>query len=71
MITESKLFNIGSQSGIRNNGSKLSNLDYFLPNFVSNTGDDNMVCVYLSVKNAEFPSSFYLINQYFIHCKIH
>ena len=64
MITESKLFNIGSQSGIRNNGSKLSNLDYFLPNFVSNTDDDNIVCVYLSVKNAEFPSSFYSINQY-------
>ena len=64
MITESKLFNIGSQSGIRNNGSKLSNLDYFLPNFVNNTDDDNIVCVYLSVKNAEFPSSFYLINEY-------
>ena len=64
MITESKLFNIGSQSGIKNNGSKLSNLDYFLPNFVNNTDDDNIVCAYLSVKNAEFPSSFYLINEY-------
>ena len=49
MITESKLFNIGSQSGIKNNGIKLSNLDYFLPNFVNNTDDDNIVFVYLSV----------------------
>jgi len=64
MITESKLFNISSQSGSRNNGSKLSNLDYFIPNFVNNTDDDNIVCAYLSVKNAEFPSSFYLINEY-------
>ena len=64
MITESRLFNIGSQSGTKNNGSKLSNLNYFIPNFVSNSDDDNIITVYLSVKNAEFPSSFYLINEY-------
>jgi hypothetical protein len=64
MITESKLFNIGSQSGIKNYGTKLSSLDFYIPNFVNYTDDDNIVCAYLSVKNAEFPSSFYLINEY-------
>jgi hypothetical protein len=49
------------QSDIKNNGSKLSNLDYFLQNFVNNTDDDNIVCAYLYVKNAEFPSSFILL----------
>ena len=42
-ISESKLYNIGSQSGTQLNGSKLSNLEYFIPNFIQND-DDNIKC---------------------------
>ena len=63
-IYESKLYNIGSQSGTQMNGSKLSNLEYFIPNFIQNDDDDNIKCIYLSIKNAEFPHSFYLVNEY-------
>ena len=64
MITESKLYNIGSQSGTKLNGTKLSYMEYFIPNFIKNDDDDNVKCIYLSIKNAEFPHSFYLINEY-------
>ena len=64
MITESKLYNIGSQSGTKLNGTKLSYMEYFIPNFIKNDDDDNVKCIYLSMKNAEFPNSFYLINEY-------
>ena len=64
MITESRIFNINSQSGTKNNGSKNTNIDYFLPNFVNNQNDDEILCAYLSIKNAEIPVSFYLINEY-------
>ena len=64
MITESRIFNISSQSGNKNNGYKNSNIDYYLPNFVSNQADDEILAVYLSIKNAEIPASFYLINEY-------
>ena len=64
MISESRIFNISSQSGTKNNGSKNSNIDYYLPNFVSNQQDDDIVAVYLSIKNAEIPLSFYLVNEY-------
>ena len=64
MITESRIFNINSQSGTKNNGSKNTNIDYFLPNFVNNQNDDEILCAYLSIKNAEIPASFYLINEY-------
>jgi hypothetical protein len=64
MITESRIFNISSQSGNKNNGYKNSNIDYYLPNFVSNQADDEVLAVYLSIKNAEIPASFYLINEY-------
>ena len=62
-ISESKLYNIGSQSGTQINGSKLSNLEYFIPNFINND-DENIRCIYLSIKNVEFPHSFYLVNEY-------
>ena len=62
-ISESTLYNIGSQSGTQLNGSKLSNLEYFIPNFIQND-DDNIKCIYLSIKNVEFPHSFYLVNEY-------
>jgi len=64
MITESRIFNISSQSGNKNNGYKNSNIDYYLPNFVINQEDDEILAVYLSIKNAEIPASFYLINEY-------
>jgi hypothetical protein len=64
MITESRIFNISSQSGNKNNGYKNSNIDYYLPNFVNNQADDEILAVYLSIKNAEIPASFYLINEY-------
>jgi len=64
MITESRIFNINSQSGTKNNGSKNTNIDYYLPNFVNNQNDDEILCAYLSIKNAEIPASFYLINEY-------
>jgi hypothetical protein len=64
MITESRIFNINSQSGTKNNGSKNTNIDYYLPNFVNNQNDDEILCAYLSIKNAEIPVSFYLINEY-------
>jgi hypothetical protein len=34
MITESKLYNLGSQSGRKFNGTKLSYMEYFIPNFI-------------------------------------
>lgn len=64
MLSESRIFNIGSHSGNKNNGSKNSNISYYLPSFVSNLDDDNIFCTYLSVKNAEFPHSFYNIDEY-------
>ena len=64
MITESRIFNISSQSGNKNNGYKNSNIDYYLPNFVNNQENDEILAVYLSIKNAEIPASFYLINEY-------
>jgi len=64
MIIESRIFNISSESGNKNNGSKNSNIDYYLPNFVNNCEDDEIIAVYLSIKNAEIPASFYLINEY-------
>ena len=36
MITESRLFNIGSLSGTPLNETKLSNMDFFIPNFIKN-----------------------------------
>jgi len=64
MLSESRIFNINSDSGNKNNGSKNSNISYFLPSFISNLDDDNIFCAYLSVKDAEFPASFYLIDEY-------
>ena len=46
MITESRIFNISSQSGNKNNGYKNSNIDYYLPNFVNNQDDDEILCAY-------------------------
>ena len=63
-ISESKLYNIGSHSGTPLNGSLLSYFEYFIPNFIANDDDDNIQCIYLSIKNVEFPHSFYLINAY-------
>ena len=56
-IYESKLYNIGSQSGTQMNGSKLSNLEYFIPNFTQND-DDNIQCIYLSIKMLNFLAHF-------------
>ena len=39
-------------------------MEYFIPNFIKNDDDDNVKCIYLPIKNAEFPHSFYLINEY-------
>jgi hypothetical protein len=64
IITESKLSNIGSHSGTPLNGSLLSYFEYFIPNFIANEDDDNIQCIYLSIKNVEFPHLFYLINAY-------
>jgi len=64
MLSESRIFNINSDSGNKNNGSKNSNISYFLPSFISNLDDDNIFCTYLSVKDTEFPASFYLIDEY-------
>ena len=41
MLSESRIFNINSDSGNKNNGSKNSNISYFLPSFISNLDDDN------------------------------
>ena len=34
MITESKLYNIRSQSGTKLNETKLSYMEYYIPNFI-------------------------------------
>ena len=49
IITESKLYNIGSHSNTPLNGSLLSYFEYFIQNFIAND-DDNIQCIYLSIK---------------------
>jgi hypothetical protein len=63
MIQETRIFNISSRDGIKKNGTLNSIIDYYLPNFVNNQNDDEIVSAYLSIKNVQFPSSFYLIND--------
>ena len=63
MIQETRIFNISSRDGVKKNGTSNSIIDYYLPNFVNNQDDDEILCAYLSIKNAEFPASFYLIND--------
>ena len=64
MIQESRIFNISSRDGVKKNGTLNSIIDYYLPNFVSNQDDDEILYAYLSIKSAEFPASLYLINDY-------
>ena len=63
MIQETRIFNISSRDGVKKNGTLNSILDYYLPNFVNNQDDDEILCAYLSIKSAEFHASFYLIND--------
>ena len=63
MIKDTKIFNIGSQSGTQLNDTKLSSMEFNIPNFIQNNDDDNIICSYLSIKNCEIPHSFYLINE--------
>ena len=63
MIKDTKIFNIGSQSGTQLNDTKLSSMEFNIPNFIENNDDDNIICSYLSIKNCEIPHSFYLINE--------
>ena len=63
MIQETRIFNISSRDGVKKNGTSNSIIDYYLPNFVNNQDDDEVLCAYLSIKSAEFPVSFYLIND--------
>ena len=63
MIQESRIFNISSRDGVKKNGTLNSIIDCYLPNFVNNQDDDEILCANLSIKNAEFLASFYLIND--------
>ena len=63
MIQESRIFNISSRDGVKKNVTSNSIIDFYLPDFVNNQDDDEIMCAYLSIKNVEFPASFYLIND--------
>lgn len=59
---ETRIFNISSRTGIKNNGSMNSNITFFIPNFI--TSDDNTKNIYFSILKCEIPASFYLINDH-------
>jgi hypothetical protein len=58
---ETFLYHISSNSGIKNNGSKKSNITFFLPKFIET--DENVKNIFVSIFKAEIPQSFYLINN--------
>ena len=61
-MIETKLINLNSNNAIQNNNTYLSNVYFPFPSLISNT--NNIKKVQISVLNAQFPYSFYIINVY-------
>lgn len=59
---ETFLYHISSNSGILNNGTRKSNMTFYLPKFIES--DDNTKNIYIGISKAELPQSWYLINDY-------
>lgn len=62
MVLESKLINLNSNNAIKNNSTFLSNVYFPFPSLIVNSS--NIKKVQISVLNAQFPYSFYIINVY-------
>lgn len=62
MVIETKLINLNSNYAIKNNGTFLSNVYFPFTSLVSNSSQIKKVNI--SVLNAQFPYSFYIINVY-------
>lgn len=62
MVLESKLINLNSNNAIKNNSTFLSNVYFPFPSLIVN--NSNIKKVQISVLNAQFPYSFYIINVY-------
>lgn len=61
-MIETKLINLNSNNAIKNNTDYLSNVYFPFPSLISN--NNNIKKVQISVLNAQFPYSFYIINVY-------
>lgn len=62
MVIETKLINLNSNYAIKNNGTFLSDVFFPFTSLVSNSSQIKKVNI--SVLNAQFPYSFYIINVY-------
>ena len=62
MVIETKLINLNSNYAIKNNGTFLSDVFFPFTSLVSNSNQIKKVNI--SVLNAQFPYSFYIINVY-------
>lgn len=61
MVVESKLINLNSNNAIKNNTTFLSNVFFPFPGLISS---QNVKKASISVLNAQFPYSYYIINVY-------
>ena len=61
-MIETKLINLNSNNAIKNNSTYLSNVYFNFPTLIIN--DNNIKNVKVSILNAQFPYSFYIINVY-------
>ena len=61
-FTETKIINLNSKTGIKNNSTFLS--DVFFPFSGILKDDDDIIERYISIQNAQIPFSFYNINIY-------
>jgi hypothetical protein len=60
-MVETKLINLNSSNAIKNNTTLLSNVFFPFPNLINSK---NVEKAYVSVLNAQFPYSYYIINIY-------
>ena len=61
-FTETKIINLNSKSGIKNNSTYLSDVYFRLNGILKD--DDDIIEKYISIQNAQIPFSFYNINIY-------
>lgn len=61
-MIETKLINLNSNNAVKNNNSFLSNVYFSFPSLISD--NNNIKKIQISVLNAQFPYSFYIINVY-------
>lgn len=61
-MIETKLINLNSNNAVKNNNSYLSNVYFPFPSLIND--NNNIRKIQISVLNAQFPYSFYIINVY-------